>query len=255
MPIPIRDDFPTPIDKLKWVMQCLRDPENGCPWDLEQTFESIVKHTIEEAYEVVDAIENGSKDDLHEELGDLLFQVILYAQIASEDGAFDFDSVAQGVADKMLSRHPHVFGDIEVSAANDVNAIWEAQKSKEKKGQNTLDNITLGLPALMRAQKILKKAAKTGFEWPTSEKALEKVHEELTEFQEATSPEDKEEEFGDLLFAMTNYGRMNNIDCEEALRKANEKFITRFKDMAKATHPDLKDLSLDEMLSLWKQVK
>ena len=253
MAIDVPTTFETPLEKLKWIMRALRDKNNGCPWDIEQSYETIALHTIEEAYEVVDAIENGAKDDLKEELGDLLFQIIFYTQLTDEESLFGFDDVTNQVADKMISRHPHVFGDVTLDNANDVYDVWDAQKSKEKTSNSALDNITGALPALLRAQKIQKQAAKIGFEWQNTSQALGKFNEELQEFQEAETTEDKEEEFGDMLFALVNYGRMNNIHTEEALRKANEKFINRFQKMEKAT--DLKDLSLDQMLSAWQEVK
>jgi len=253
MPIDVPTTFKTPLDKLKWIMRALRDKDHGCPWNLKQSYETIAPHTIEEAYEVVDAIENGTKDDLKEELGDLLFQVIYYTQLSSEDSLFDFNDVTNQVTDKMISRHPHVFGDVILDDTNDIHDVWETQKSKEKDSNSVLDNITRALPALLRAQKIQKKAAKTGFEWQNTEQALDKFNEELQEFQEAETDADKEEEFGDMLFALVNYGRMNGIHTEEALRKANEKFINRFQKMEKAT--DLKSLSLDEMLKTWQEAK
>ena len=247
-------NFSHAIDHLKWVMARLRDPDTGCPWDIEQSNETILKHTIEEAYEVADAIEHGSNDDLKDELGDLLFQVIFYAQMASEKGEFNFDDIAQGVANKMISRHPHVFGDETARSADDVHAIWDAQKEKEKESNGALDGVTRALPALLRAQKLQKKAAKVGFEWRTSNDALLKVQEEINEFKEADNAIDKEEEFGDLLFALVNHGRMEGLDAEEALRKANNKFIKRFEGMER-DNPNFKDLSLDEMLGAWKKQK
>lgn len=242
------------IEKLKSVMARLRDPETGCPWDREQDYASILPYTIEEAYEVADAIENGTKADLKEELGDLLFQIMFYTQIASEKGDFTFDDVAQAITDKMISRHPHVFGDVHVDKADEVYAIWDAQKAKEKQGQSPLQTIAKGLPALLRAKKILKKVAKRGFEWPSKDDALTKVHEEIDEFKKAKQAIDKEEEFGDILFAMVNLGRMHGIDAEEALRKANEKFIHRFEGMEE-DGLDIDNANLDEMLNAWKQQK
>ena len=256
--INVPPNFDTPIEKLKWVMRCLRDTDNGCPWDLEQTNQTIAPYTIEEAYEVVDAIEHGTGDDLQEELGDLLFQVMFYTQISAEKKAFDFDDIATGIADKMIARHPHVFGDKKVQKAEEVYAIWEEQKSKEKQSNGALDNITQGLPALLRAQKIQKKAAKVGFEWPTPEQAYDKVTEEIQEFNNAKTPQDKEEEFGDLLLALVNWGGMQGINSEEALRKANNKFISRFEKMehtCATKKVDFKDLPLNEMLILWDKAK
>jgi MazG family protein len=252
------DDFAHAIEKLKWVMACLRDPINGCPWDKEQDFKSILKYTIEEAYEVADAIENEDMDELKDELGDLLLQVIYYTQMSAEQNGFTFDDVAKGVADKMISRHPHVFGDKDALSAADVNEIWDAQKDKEQQSGGALDHVTKGLPALLRAQKLQKKAAKTGFEWPTSDAAFLKIEEEIAEFKEAKTLEHREEELGDLLFCLVNYARMQGLDAEEALRKANKKFVTRFKGMeADCTkdETDFSSLSLEEMLALWEKQK
>lgn len=248
----------SPIDKLKWVMARLRDPATGCPWDKEQDFKSIVKYTIEEAYEVADAIENEDMDELKEELGDLLLQVIYYTQMATEEKLFDFDEVADAVAEKMISRHPHVFGDQNADTSDDVMDIWEQQKDKEKGTSGALDNVTKGLPSLLRAQKLQKKAAKAGYEWKNSADAFIKLEEEIIEFKEATTPDHKEEELGDLLFCLVNYARMEGLDAEEALRKANKKFVKRFKGMeadCAQDNKEFKDLSLDEMLSLWKKQK
>ena len=265
MPIKTKSDaeFTSPIEKLKWVMECLRDPENGCPWDREQDFKSIMPYTIEEAYEVADAIERADMDELKGELGDLLLQVIYHAQMGQEEQLFSFDDIAQGVADKIISRHPHVFGDTEADNSADVAEIWEEQKDKENKGKTTgaLSTVTKGLPALLRAEKLQKKAAKTGFEWATPEQSFDKVAEEIAEFKDALSGHDdanKEEEFGDLLLALVNYGRMNGLHAEEALRKANNKFEGRFSAMEKSLDKNdksLADLTLNEMLDLWKSVK
>ena len=255
------DEFTHAIDKLKWVMACLRDPKRGCPWDKEQDFKSIVKYTIEEAYEVADAIEQDDMNELKEELGDLLLQVIYYTQMSSEDNLFNFDDVAKGVADKMISRHPHVFGDVDANNADDVVDIWEQQKDKEKNSDGALDGVTKGLPALLRAHKLQKKAAKVNYEWPTADGAFTKLEEEIAEFKEALSEDDaahQEEEFGDLLFCLVNFGRMKGLNAEEALRKANKKFIKRFEGMeADCTQNglDFKSLSLEEKLSLWQKQK
>lgn len=254
-------DFKSSIEKLKWVMACLRDPENGCPWDKEQDFKSIVKYTIEEAYEVADAIEADDMDAMKDELGDLLLQVIYYTQMATEENLFDFDAVTDGVAEKMISRHPHVFGDATAMTASDVNEIWDQQKEKEDKEKSqkgALEGVTKGLPALLRAQKLQKKAAKVGFEWKNSDDAFVKLEEEIAEFKEAKTPEHREEEFGDLLFCLVNYGRMEGLDSEEALRKANKKFIKRFEGMEAdclTKNKDFSTLSLDEMLTLWEKQK
>jgi len=258
MNIKAKPKFDNTIEKLKWVMACLRDPDTGCPWDKEQDFKSIVKYTIEEAYEVADAIEADDMASLKDELGDLLLQVIYYTQMASEDGLFDFDDVTDGVAEKMISRHPHVFGDAKADTASDVNEIWDQQKDKENTQTGALGGVTKGLPALLRAQKLQKKAAKVGFEWQNSDGAFEKLEEEITEFKEAKTSEHKEEELGDLLFCLVNYARMEGLDSEEALRKANKKFITRFEGMeadCASDNTEFNALSLDEMLALWKKQK
>lgn len=239
-------------------MACLRDPDHGCPWDKEQDFKSILPYTIEEAYEVADAIENGTTDDLKEELGDLLLQVIYHAQMASENSSFTFDEIAEAVADKMIERHPHVFGTQNAESAADVNVIWDQQKEKEKSSKGVLDSVTKGLPALLRSQKLQKKAAKVGFEWQNSDDAFKKVEEEIIEFKNAHTPDEKEEEFGDLLIALTNYARMEGINAEEALRKANNKFQKRFEGMeadCAAQGRNFKDLTLEEMLDCWKKQK
>lgn len=254
------------MHKLIWVMQCLRDKKHGCPWDIEQDFKSILPYTIEEAYEVADAIERNDMNDLREELGDLLLQVVYHTQMASEASEFTFDEVALGVADKMISRHPHVFGDITAANSKAVDVIWDAQKDKEnnhkgQKGAHTLDSVTLGLPALLRAQKLQKKAAKTGFEWPNAKAAFDKLNEEIMELKEALESDDKthqEEELGDMLFCIVNFARMKGLNAEEALRKANNKFVRRFsglEDDFRNQSKDLNDATLEQMLNVWDDQK
>ena len=247
-----------PMERLLWVMASLRDPNGGCPWDLEQDFKSIAPYTIEEAYEVTDAIERGHMEDLKEELGDLLLQSVFHAQMAAEEGLFTFEDVVTAVSDKMISRHPHVFGDKSAADAGAVMDIWEAQKDKEKKLQGAVSGVTKGLPALLRAAKLQKKAAKTGFEWADLQGCFAKFEEELAELKEAQTPEEIEDELGDVLFCLANYGRMQGINPEEALRKTNEKFIRRFEGMERdlgAEGKSLSDLSLNQMLELWRQQK
>jgi len=251
-----------PIDKLLDVMGALRDPDNGCPWDLEQTFGTIAPHTIEEAYEVADAIDRQDMDDLKDELGDLLFQVVYYAQMAKEEKLFTFDDIARHAAEKMISRHPHVFGEAEARSASDVNAIWDQQKDKEKTSEQNIDeSVPANLPSLLRAQKLQKKAARKGFEWPDSQCAFDKLEEEIREFKEAAAErnqEHMEEELGDLLFCLVNYARMTGLNSEEALRKTNAKFIKRFNGMEKEFKADdqkISDASLDQMLDSWKRQK
>jgi ATP diphosphatase len=251
-----------PIEKLLWMMACLRNPDGGCPWDLEQTYKTIAPHTIEEAYEVVDAIENGSIDDLKEELGDLLLQVVFHAQMAAENGDFTFLEVADALSEKMISRHPHVFGDESAEDWMASEGIWEAQKDKEKGArESALDGITLGLPALLRAQKLQKRAARVGFEWKDAKGAYVKLEEELDELKEAVDEADKahmEEELGDVLFCVVNYARMMGINSEEALRKANDKFNRRFRgleDDLKAQGTKPQGASLKLLLEVWDKQK
>lgn len=250
------------IDKLLELMKALRDPNGGCPWDVEQDFKSIAKYTIEEAYEVADAIERGDMEDLKDELGDLLLQVVFHAQIAKDEGLFDFADIAEHVADKMIERHPHVFGDIKhVTQGNEVIDVWEAQKEKQKPRESALDGVTNALPALMRSQKLQKRAARVGFEWSHVSGAIEKFKEEMGEFEEALEEDDTahlREEFGDVMFVLVNIGRMLDIDVEEATREANDKFEKRFRGMEKmikAKYPDLKDATLDEMEEAWQAQK
>ena len=244
-----------PVDRLRAVMARLRDPDGGCPWDLEQTFQSIAPYTIEEAYEVADAIARGDMGEVKEELGDLLLQVVFHAQMAAEKNLFTFDDVAGAIADKLIYRHPHVFGEEQAATADDVLDIWNARKDAEKKNDSAVGGVTLGLPALLRAQKLLKKAARAGFEWPDTDAAWDKVEEELAEFKAAQTPENREEEFGDLMFCLVNYARMSGMDAEDIMAKANHKFERRFADMEQNIGGSLKDASLDDMLSAWKKAK
>ncbi len=244
-----------PMDRLLEVMSALRDPVNGCPWDLEQTFESIAPYTIEEAYEVADAIERNDVNDLKEELGDLLLQVAFHAQIARDEKKFNFDDVANAIADKLIYRHPHVFGNETAQTADDVMVIWNAKKDEEKKNDSAVGGVTLGLPSLLRAQKLQKKAAKSGFEWPNTKAAWVKVEEELNEFKEAADKDHQAEELGDLLFCIVNYARMAGHDAEEILSKTNKKFERRFAAMEKNLGRDLKSFTLDEMLAAWNKGK
>ena len=250
------------IRRLIDIMARLRDPESGCPWDVEQDFASIAPYTIEEAYEVADAIEREAWGELEGELGDLLLQVIYHTQMGGEAGHFDFASVTTAVADKMIARHPHVFGDeSRDKTAEQQTADWEAQKAAERGSAGTLDGVALGLPALMRAVKLQKRAARVGFDWPDASHVLAKIveeAEELTEARETLTQEKIAEEFGDLLFVMANLARHLKVDPEEALRGANAKFMRRFayieaalKDQGK--RPD--ESSLEEMDALWNAAK
>lgn len=253
------------LDDLVGVMKALRTPETGCPWDLEQSFETILPYTLEEAYEVADAIDRSDMNDLREELGDLLFQSVYHAQMASEAEHFDLSDVIHDVTDKMITRHPHVFGDMDAASASDVDAIWDTQKSKENKQKNEcnsiLDGVPHALPALLRAQKLQKKAAKVGFEWPDVTNVLDKLEEEIKEMREAIEVNDlknQEEELGDILFLLANYGRMLGIKAEEAVRKCNHKFVKRFQGVEqdiKKQGLELSDASLDQMETSWNNQK
>jgi len=255
------------LPRLLEIMTRLRDPDTGCPWDIEQTFKSIAPYTIEEAYEVADAIEQGDMNDLEGELGDLLLQVVYYTQMGHEAGHFDFDSVTKKIADKMIHRHPHVFGtESRDKSAAQQTADWEKIKAAERaaKGQEkvgTLDGIASNLPALTRAVKLQKRAARVGFDWPSTLEVLDKINEECAELVEAREklPHNEQvEEFGDLMFVMANLARHLNIDPEEALRSANKKFFRRFEAVeAKLATlgktPQQSDLT--EMDALWDAVK
>lgn len=245
-------------------MKQLRDPDNGCPWDVEQTFETIAPHTLEEAYEVVDAIERNDMNGLKDELGDLLLQVVFHAQIASETDAFTFDDVVDHLSNKLVFRHPHVFNKDAQKAdgANDVLDIWEQQKELEnKEKEQGLEGITKGLPSLLRAQKIQKKAAKSGFEWQNISDIISKVEEELDELKHEivqNNKEKAEEELGDLFFVLANLARYLKIDAEESARKATSKFIIRFNGMlkdSKLKNKQFKELDLTEMMDLWQAQK
>ncbi|MFZ7090388.1 nucleoside triphosphate pyrophosphohydrolase [Primorskyibacter sp. 2E233] len=250
------------MPRLLEIMRRLRDPQTGCPWDLEQDFASIAPYTIEEAYEVADAIERAAWDELKGELGDLLFQSVFHAQMADEAGLFTFDEVADTMSDKMVARHPHVFGDeSRDKSAEQQTRDWEAIKAQERAAKargGVLDDVAMGLPALMRAVKLQKRAARVGFDWPSTDEVIDKIVEEAQELREATSPEHQHEEFGDLLFVMANLARHLDIDPEEALRAANAKFTRRFKsieaDLAKqGKRPE--DSNLAEMDALWDAAK
>ncbi len=246
-----------PIDELIAVMAKLRDPDGGCPWDLQQNFETIAPYTIEEAYEVADAIGRNDMADLQEELGDLLLQPVYHAQMAKEAGHFDINDVIRGITSKMIERHPHFFGDEKAKSASDVNVIWDKQKSKEKTRESVLDAVPKSLPALLRAKKLQDKAAKVGFEWKKLDDVLDKLEEELGELREAVQSgdlKDKQEEFGDLLFVLVNFARMNDIDAEDALRQCSDKFERRFRGIEKQFRDQKKDISqapLEEMERMW----
>jgi nucleoside triphosphate diphosphatase len=251
---------PRDIATLQAIMAALRTPVTGCPWDLDQNFASIAPYTIEEAYEVADAIERGSKEDLCEELGDLLLQPVYHAQMASEEGSFTFEDVIEAVVKKMIRRHPHVFGDVEARVAGVAKGFWEANKAKERQGQpkqGVLDAVPIALPGLTRAVKLQAKAAKVGFDWPSVDNVYDKIAEEIAEFRDA--PDDKKaEEFGDVLFALANVARHLGIDPEAALRGTNAKFVRRFKHIEaelekRGKAPAQSDLQ--EMDALWNDAK
>ena len=258
------------IERLLRVMARLRDPEGGCPWDLEQDFSTIAPYTIEEAYEVADAIARGDMADLEDELGDLLLQVVYHAQIAKEAGHFDFEAVAQRIAAKMVRRHPHVFGDAEVADAAAQSLAWEETKALERRDKaraqgeaaSLLEGIPLALPALTRAQKLQRRAARVGFDWPDAAPVLAKIEEELGELRAeiaaAAPPARLADELGDLLFAVVNLGRHLGVDGEAALRQTNAKFERRFRAIEAALAAagrTLEDASLDELEALWQQAK
>ena len=261
---------PDALSQLLEVMAVLRSP-NGCPWDREQSFATIAPYTIEEAYEVADAINRGDLNDLREELGDLLLQVVFHSQMAAEQQAFTFDDVAQGITDKMISRHPHVFGEANAADAESVKTIWEQRKDAEKALKqaagsvpSVLDGVPVNHPALMRAQKISKRAARAGFEWPDVMAVFDKLDEERAELIEAMAePEERrqaaiEEELGDLLFVVVNIARHLKVDAEEALRQANFKFEKRFKKVEQAVAKKGKTISkvtMDDMQSAWDEAK
>ncbi|MAP94480.1 MAG: nucleoside triphosphate pyrophosphohydrolase [Ponticaulis sp.] len=256
------------MNQLLEVMKRLRTPETGCPWDLEQTFESIAPYTIEEAYEVTDAIERNDLADLKSELGDLLFQVVFHSQIATEQDQFAFDDVAQAITNKMIERHPHVFGDSDMRDSDQQTIAWEQQKAEERKRQaksgedvSALDGVAGTLPAMIRSQKLQKRAARVGFDWPSATDVLEKCDEELAELKEAILADDTnhiEEELGDLMFVMVNLCRKLDADAEQVLKNANTKFIGRFKAMeqlAREKGQSFAELSLQDQESLWQDVK
>ena len=268
------DTRPLPLSGDAWrdlvtLMARLRTPGSGCPWDLEQTFETIAPYTIEEAYEVADAIERRDMGELKGELGDLLFQSVFHARIAEEAGHFNIDDVVLGLVDKMVDRHPHVFGSGAIESAEAQVGAWEVMKAAEraKKAKSgpvsALDGVAVALPALMRAEKLTKRAGRVGFDWPGPEPVLDKLHEEIGELREAiAAPEPDQahvaEELGDMLFVVANLCRKLGVDPEVALRKANSKFVKRFEGMesiARERGLDFGSLSLDQQEALWVEVK
>lgn len=242
------------ISRLLSIMATLRDPDKGCDWDKAQTFETIAPYTIEEAYEVSDAIDRGAMDELREELGDLLFQVVFHSQMASEQDEFAFDDVAKAISDKMEARHPHIFGD---ESGDMTEGRWEALKEAErvqKGSDSTMDGVAHTLPALLRAEKLQKRAARTGFDWPDIEGPADKVREEMTELSEAPMDQ-REEEAGDLLFAAVNLVRAYGIAPETALKNANRKFERRFRAMETMASGHFNALDINQQEALWNAVK
>jgi nucleoside triphosphate diphosphatase len=238
----------TALTRIRTIVERLRDPNIGCDWDRVQTFATIAPYTVEEAYEVADAIARDDVAALKDELGDLLFQVVLHARIAEQAGHFALDDVADAIADKMERRHPHIFGDAQ------SRPDWEGLKADERKNDSSaLDGVALALPALMRAEKLQKRAARTGFDWPDADGPKAKIAEELDEIEQALTPDAKEDEIGDLLFAVVNLARHLDVDPETALTRANRKFEARFRAIEQT--PGFSDLSLDAMEALWQAAK
>ncbi len=260
------------MDRLRDIMALLRDPEKGCPWDVEQTFAGIAPHTIEEAYEVADAVERGDMSNLEEELGDLLLQVVFFARMAEEEGIFDLDGVARAICTKLVSRHPHVFGDATIKDADAQLRAWEGYKAQERKEErkeerretSALDGVAMALPALTRAVKLQKRAARVGFDWDEAAGVLDKMAEETAELgreMAADASADRiEDETGDLLFTCVNLARKLGVDPEQALRRANAKFDARFRrmEMAAADGGDSADFaaeSADKLEERWRLAK
>ena len=249
-----------PLDPLMQVMHTLRSP-GGCPWDREQTHQSLKRYLIEETYEVIEAIEEENMNKICEELGDLLLQIVFHSQLAEERNIFDINAVIKRVKEKMIRRHPHVFGDKEIKTSQEVEHTWANIKANEKAlqaGEQLLMDIPRGLPALMRAEKLQKRAAGVGFEWEEIDGAIEKLFEEIEEIEEACREKGKEaqvEEMGDILFAVVNIARYLEIDPEEALNQTNNKFIRRFNYIERHAEKALQDMSLEEMDKLWDKAK
>jgi ATP diphosphatase len=254
------------MQQLLELMAQLRHPQTGCDWDLKQDFHSLIPHTIEEAYEVVDAIQRNNIDDLRDELGDLLLQVVFYSQIAQEDGLFDFEAVVTGLSDKLIRRHPYVFGDPDGATQQEREQAWEKVKAAERKTKaaddsSRLDGIARSLPALIVATKIQQRAANAGFDWKEVKPVIAKIHEELQEVEEARDEEDQdsiEDEVGDLLFAVVNLARHTHVDAETALRRASRKFTRRFQYIENQLENSgrvMEDTELDELDNIWEEAK
>lgn len=271
-PLPIPSEEDAPIQRLTQVMAALRNPDGGCPWDLEQTFETIAPYTIEEAYEVAEAIAQRDFVALKDELGDLLLQVVYHGRMAKELGEFSFDDVAEAITEKMIRRHPHVFGTLEIGDAEAQTQAWEEQKATERAAKaaesgarsSALDGVSVAYPALMRAVKLQRRAARVGFDWPETAPVVDKIHEELGELTEEISASDVdgdrvEDEMGDLLFACVNLARHLGVDPENALRRTNGKFEARFRAVERMLDEDLGiepgAASLDQMEERWTRAK
>lgn len=255
------------MKKLLEIMAALRNPENGCPWDIKQTFKTIIPYTLEEAYEVADAIENNDLQGLKSELGDLLFQVVFYAQMAQEQGEFDFDDVVDGISEKLIRRHPHVFAGVDCDDEAKLHESWEKSKAAERDEQtdadkaSILEGVAKALPALKRAQKLQKRAARVGFDWPDVEPVLAKIEEEIQELRQAMRQNDRSaifEEAGDVLFSCANLARHVDVDAEESLRACNQKFEQRFGYIEKSLDQaggTFQGSSLSELEALWQDAK
>ncbi|MEM6762102.1 MAG: nucleoside triphosphate pyrophosphohydrolase [Pseudomonadota bacterium] len=252
-----------PIARLRQIMVRLRDPESGCAWDIAQNFSSVAPYTIEEAYEVVDAIERGDFDDLRDELGDLLLQVVFHAQMANEEGRFDFDDVAIAICEKLVRRHPHIFGDGAARTPEEIKRVWDDIKAEEKAGKpaGLIEDVPVNAPSLVRAQKLQKRVAKAGLDWPDISAVAEKLKEEMAEFEEAAARADTEAmkaEFGDLMFTLVNIARHAGIDADEALRATNAKFAARVRHIESAARAEgiaVDTLSAEEWDQRWERAK
>ena len=262
--MPVNDAHHVTIQTLLDIMASLRDPQGGCPWDLQQDFRSIASYTLEEAFEVVDAIERDDRVGLRDELGDLLFQVVFHARMAHEAGWFDFPDVVRGICDKMVRRHPHVFAGAKVADAEAQTRAWEAHKQMEvgTTPGGVLDGVPMTLPALMQADKLQKKASRAGFDWPDIRGVFDKVAEELdelrVEIESGVNQAGIEEEAGDLLFAVVNLARHAGVEPESALRRANRKFTERFRQierLCREAGTSVADADLDTLEGYWVQVK
>ena len=259
------------IQQLLDIMSALRDPDSGCPWDRQQNFHSLIPYTIEEAYEVADAIERNNSDDIKGELGDLLFQIVFYSQLASEENAFDFNDVVQAICEKLTRRHPHVFAGTKVANAEEQTKEWDKLKQQERKEKaekklsflSHLDDVSRTLPSLMRAEKLQKRAAREGFDWPDVKGVIAKIYEELDEVQQELNAEKQsqsrlEDEIGDLFFSCINLARYTDIDAEQSLRKANLKFERRFRELEKIAFNkglQISKMDINELEGLWQEVK